>query len=139
MRTRPKPDKSEPNRGRVLRPEEVVGCGDGHGSADAAVCGERDGRAVVPRPHHHHLVSAGGVLCPGQASFLHSRGTRIFHYLQFGLPMRGRVRDNDQTLAVERDAMIEHVAKEHIRKADGHKVLAELRLPAGDAHAALEC
>jgi hypothetical protein len=60
----------------------------------------------------------GACFADGMTSFLYSRGIRIFDYPKFALPLRDRLRENAQALAAEHGAIIEHVAKAHVRKED---------------------
>ena len=60
----------------------------------------------------------GACFAEGMTSFLYSRGIRVFDYPQFALPLRERIRANAQALAAEHGALIEHIAKAHIRKED---------------------
>jgi hypothetical protein len=72
----------------------------------------------------------GACYADGMTSFLNARGIRIFDYPQFALPLRERIRENAQALAVEHGATIQYIAKAHVRKED---VVAAVLTARGDA------
>jgi hypothetical protein len=60
------------------------------------------------------------VICyaEGMTRFLYARGIRIFDYPRFAMTLRDQVRDRAATLAAEAEVLIEHIAKNHIRKEE---------------------
>jgi len=72
----------------------------------------------------------GACYAGGMTSFLNSRGIRIFDYPQFALPLRERIRANAQALAAQHGAVIQYIAKAHVRKED---VVAKVLTTRGDA------
>lgn len=54
----------------------------------------------------------------GMTSFLNVHYIRIFDTPRFAEPLRERIREGAEKLAVAAGAKIEHIAKAHIRKED---------------------
>ena len=60
----------------------------------------------------------GACYAKGMTGFLSARQIRIFDYARFAEPLRDRVRERATELANTSGVIIEHIAKNHLRKAD---------------------
>jgi hypothetical protein len=54
----------------------------------------------------------------GMTGYLNASGIRIFDYPDFAKTLRDRVRERAASLAAEAGVLIEHIAKQHVRKED---------------------
>jgi DNA-binding MarR family transcriptional regulator len=54
----------------------------------------------------------------GMTAFLNANQIRIFDYPQFAAPLRDRVRENAEALALQAGIAIEFIAKKHVRKEE---------------------
>ena len=60
----------------------------------------------------------GACYAAGMTSFLNARHIRIFDYPRFAEPLRERIREGAQVLAVEQGVQIQHISQTHVRKED---------------------
>jgi hypothetical protein len=71
----------------------------------------------------------GACYAKGMTGFLSARQIRIFDYPRFAEPLRDRVRDRATELASTSGVIIEHIAKNHLRKED---IVAKVLAARGD-------
>jgi hypothetical protein len=71
----------------------------------------------------------GACYAKGMTGFLSARQIRIFDYPRFAEPLRDRVRDRATELASTTGVIIEHIAKNHLRKED---IVAKVLAARGD-------
>jgi hypothetical protein len=71
----------------------------------------------------------GACYAKGMTGFLSARQIRIFDYPRFAEPLRDRVRDRATELANTSGVIIEHIAKNHLRKED---IVAKVLAARGD-------
>jgi hypothetical protein len=71
----------------------------------------------------------GACYAQGMTSFLKAKGIRIFDYPRFAEPLRNRIRENAERLALAEGVTIEHIRKSNVRKED---VVAKVIAQRGD-------
>ena len=71
----------------------------------------------------------GACYAKGMTGFFSARQIRIFDYPRFAEPLRDRVRDRATELANTTGVIIEHIAKNHLRKED---IVAKVLAARGD-------
>jgi hypothetical protein len=71
----------------------------------------------------------GACYATGMTGFLSARQIRIFDYPRFAEPLRDRVRDGATELSSTTGVIIEHIAKNHLRKED---IVAKVLAARGD-------
>ena len=71
----------------------------------------------------------GACYAKGMTGFLSARQIRIFDYPRFAEPLRDRVRDRAAELSSATGVIIEHIAKNHLRKED---IVAKVLAARGD-------